>query len=898
MNLKEKLEKTSLEDPQKTAIQAKKGEDWLNITYQDLRDKILSLSSWMKKEGIAKGERVAIISGNCIEWPVIFFATLYIGAVSVPISPDSKRSEIENILKDSEAKLIFAKGNAVLLRLDKKIIDIDSKEFKDILLTGKSDISEDMLPGNLACILYTSGTTDEPKGVALSHENLLSNCNSLYSLKIFTTDDSVLSILPLHHAYALTVGMLLPLLHGCKIIYPESIRADAILKAFKETNPTFFVAVPQIFYLFHKNITEAFKKIPFALRILINMLIAISYKLKHATGLNAAPIFLRGLHARFGSRLRFFISGGAKLDPEIATSLFRLGFTILEGYGLTETSPVLTMNPVRRPNIGSVGLPIPGVDLKISNRNKEGIGEVVVKGPNIMQGYYRRKEETRQAIKDGWFYTGDLGYLDKDGYLFLTGRVKEVIVLSSGLNIYPAEIEEAYIKSAPVKEMCVFEAQAKKGLEESFVLWAVVVPDLGYFREYGEVNLRSVIKERFDNVSRELPPHKRIMGFYITVDRLPRTVLGKIKRFEVKETYSSKVAEERDRVSDKKELSREDLLLMESGIANKVIDYLKKWTKTKKEIRPDDLLELDLGIDSLGRIELASAVEQEFNMEIKEEVLGNAFTVRDLIVGIEALVKNGKRNLSEDEREITFGHDYWRRLFEVLPKEENLNKIDLNPGPLAWVVNFLFNCIDCLFFRLFYRLKTEGRENIPEEGPYILYVTHTSFYDGLVFVASLGVFPRMDLFFLGFRPYFNVPIVRNLMKLGRVIPLDFSSHLLEALRGTYHVLKNGKALCLFPEGVRTLDGKIGEFKKGFGILAKESGARLIPVVLEGVYEAWPRTARFPRLYPMKVKFGKAIDPKELEEKGLKMGAKDNFEAICMAARDQLVRLKVTSCKKA
>lgn len=913
-DLREKFKETSFEYGDHIAIQYKKDDKWIDISFDALRNSVESLSAFLLEENFKKDDKIAILLENRPEWPLIFFATVSIGAVSVPIDPEADQREIENILKDSGCKILFATENSPLLGENilnqcpfiKRVISVGSDDFKNAIKPRKSikDTGIKIEPSDLACILYTSGTTDVPKGVMLSHKNLLSNRDSLYKLNLVSQKDSVISVLPLHHAYPLTVTMLLPLFYGGKIIYPGTMRGEDVLKAMQEVNPTTFVAVPQIFYLFHQKAAEKLKKIPFPFNLLFKIMVEFLYKLRNKTGINLLRLVFRELHNKFGRSLRLFVSGGAKLDEDVERMLFKFGFTILEGYGLTETSPVLTMNSPKKPRIGSVGLPVPGVELKIEvtsrldmggrDKDKRGVGEVIVRGPNIMKGYYKREDLTAEVIKDGWFHTGDLGYIDEDGYLFLTGRLKEVLVLSSGLNVYPEEIEEAYSRDTSVKEMCVFEVPAKKGPGEAMVLWAVVVPDLEFFRKFGEVNLRNVIKERLDNVSRTLPPHKRIMGFSITLERFPRTMLGKIKRFAVKEIYTPKIIEEEERVSKPKELSERELGMMESESGKKIIDYLKKQTGIKKAITPSSLLELDLGIDSLGRIELASSLEKMLNIKIKDEVIGRSFNVADLITGIKPLLKEGAKALPTKEKGITPGPEYWKRLLQVLPEKENLEKIDLNPGFGAWLAGFFFTCLLCVFFKIFYNLKVEGRENFPKESPYMLYVNHTSYFDGFLVGASLPNFPKLDLFFVGFRPYLVVPVVRNLVKIGRVIPLDFSSHLLEALRSCYYVMKNGKNLCLFPEGLRTLDGRINEFRKGFAILAKETGVKLVPVILEGAFEAWPRTSKFPKRHPIKVKYGKALESQELEKEGFKMGAKDSYEAICIAARETLTKLKETS----
>lgn len=903
MNLKERFEYIALNHPEKRAIQAKKDNSWFEITYRDFREKITSVAVWMGQKGIVKGDRVAIILDNRPEWPVIFFSAIYLGAISVPVYPESPQKEIENILKNSECKIIFTKDDSFLLDKDAShIISIDSHIFKKVIAKKTEDkiMTRPIDPDDLACILYTSGTTDEPKGVMLTHKNLLSNNDSIYNSKLYSSSDSVISILPLHHVYPLMTTLLAPLLCGARIIYPGSMRGDVVIEAMRQRNPTVFVAVPQILYLFHKRIIESIKKIPFLFCLLLNSIADILWNVRKSTGKNFARYLFSGLHRRFGKNMRFFISGGAKLDEDVEKDLFKFGFTILEGYGLTETSPVVTMNPKEHPKIGSVGLPVQKVELKIVNptpahrggvnQNEEGIGELIVKGPNVMKGYYKRPDLTDEAMKNGWFYTGDLGYFDEEGFLFLTGRLKEIIVLSSGLNIYPEEIEGHYCKTPFIKEMCVIEVPSKKGLEIGGGLYGIVVPDLEYFKRWAEINLELVIKERIENLSKELPAHKRIMGFIITHQAFPRTILGKIKRHAVRKMYLPMIMREEIPPPVPAKISPQDKKLLESETTQKILDYLKTQTGVKRPISLDDGLEIGLGIDSLGRIELGSGLEGLLGIKVEDKVIGGVFTVRELINEIDKLLAK-ETKMPEAER-IALGSEYWSEILHLLPKKENLERIDLNPGWRAWIATYLFTGAFYILFKIFYNLRIEGRQNIPRKGPYILYVNHVTFFDGLIIAASVPNYSKLDLFYLGFRPYFDVPIIRRLVKIGRVITLDFVTHLLEAMKSSFYVLNNGKNLCLFPEATRSPDGEVKEFKKGFGILVKESGVKLVPVVTQGTFKAWPRTAKYPKCHPIKVKFGKVLDPKDLEKEGFAMGADDSYSAICLAARNALVKLKL------
>lgn len=478
----------------------------------------------------------------------------------------------------------------------------------------------------------------------------------------------------------------------------------------------------------------------------------------------------------------------------------------------------------------------------------------------------------------------------------LTPRFDDFIILNSGEKIYPQELEEFYTKIAPVKEMCVFIVSGMMGVRKSKVLWAIIQPNLENFREFGEVNLRFVIKERFDNASHELPLYKRLKGFTVTLNDLPLNTFGKLNRYEIKKIYEPRViAGKEGALPASGELSPEDLLLTGSVIGKKVLQCLKKQRSMTRPINLEDSLELDLGVDSLGRIELASCLESAFSADLKVETISRAFSVKDLILGITDALK-GVNGVPLEDQGGGVREDYWKEHLNIPPKKETLQMLELSTGYFAWVFRFIFTAIDCLIFKVFFNIKSEGSMNVPKEGAYILYGNHTSFLDGLAIGACLPRRPVFQIFYFVFGPYFFRPfiknrVLKNFVKMGRFIPFDFSTHFLEALRSCYYVLKNGKGLCFFPEGLRSTDGKIGEFKKGFGVLAQVTGAMLVPVVIEGAHEAWPSTAKYPKLHSIRVKFGKPLHPEDLQKQGLGLGTKDPYEAICLAARKALVELK-------
>jgi len=338
--------------------------------------------------------------------------------------------------------------------------------------------------------------------------------------------------------------------------------------------------------------------------------------------------------------------------------------------------------------------------------------------------------------------------------------------------------------------------------------------------------------------------------------------------------------------------------LIGSDTGIKILECLKKQSGIVRPIILEDSLELDLGIDSLGRIELASCLETVFSAKINDKAISSAFSVKGLILRITEALK-GAENIPLEGRRVSSGPGYWKEHLHVPPRKENLEMLELGTGYFAWLFRFSLTAVNCLVFKLFFSIKAEGAENVPKEGAYIIYPNHASFLDGPAIAACLPRRPVFQIFYFVFGPYYFRPFVKsrvlwNFVKMGRVIPFDFSAHFLEALRSCCFVLQRGKGLCYFPEGLRSSTGKVGKFKKGFGVLAKVTGAKLVPVVIEGTHEAWASTMKYPKRHPIRVRFGKPFTPEDLEKEGLVMGSQNCYDAICVAARKALLELKEKS----
>ncbi|MDO8785696.1 MAG: AMP-binding protein, partial [Syntrophales bacterium] len=434
--------------PELVFLQMKEETGLRRITFAKAYETAITTGRCLINEGIKRGDKDAIFAENSPEWCLAYLGIVSIGAVAVPLDVQYSRGEVENLLRDSESRAVFTSKNFLSLLNDAsagmriRIISIDAPipesppaEFPAV---GADDI---------ASLLYTSGTTGVPKGVMLTHRNLLSNAEALITPGVVSHSDHVLSILPLHHAYPFMICFLLPCLVGGRITFLNSLKGPEIMKTLREGDVTVLVGVPQLFSLMHKGIMAGMKSLPRWKKLIARPMFIAARELRRSTGLNMGRVVFKKIRREFGASLRFFTSGGARLDPAIASDMEGLGFTFLEGYGLTETSPVAAFNLPGAKRTGSVGRSVGGVDIRIENPDASGMGEVIIRGPNVMAGYYNNPAATAEAVREGWFHSGDLGYLDSDGFLFLTGRSKEVIVLSSGKNIYPEDVENHYLQS-------------------------------------------------------------------------------------------------------------------------------------------------------------------------------------------------------------------------------------------------------------------------------------------------------------------------------------------------------------------------------------------------------------------------------------------------------------------
>ncbi len=478
-------------------------------SYLSIYKRSLAFARILRSKGVKPGDRVAILLENRPEFCWACLAVFSCGAVIVPMDIQYSAQVISNLLEHSGAKLLvsFQKFMKECAGVQTKWICLDDVDLQKKItdLMGEAQTNLQCSDEEHAAFFYTSGTTAKPKAVVLTHRNLLVNVASIQQAGLVSPQDVAISILPLHHTYAFTTTLLCPLLTGMTISYPKSLASGELLACMKQTCTTLFIGVPQIFAIIHRSIKDQIAEMGMGTKALVGAAQQMAFVGRKLTRINVGKNIFKKIHQRFGPSLRVMVSGGARLDPAIARDFYQWGFTLVEGYGLTETSPVVSFSIPENPRFGSVGRPLPGVSIKIDNPNEQGEGEVIVKGGNVMKGYYNLTSETQKVLRDGWFFTGDVGRIDGDGFLFLTGRRKEMLVLSNGENINPEEIESYYGQDPFIKEIAVLTVRDEKKSVDLTRLVAIIVPDEEHFKKEEELHIYQRLKWELENYSTKLP---------------------------------------------------------------------------------------------------------------------------------------------------------------------------------------------------------------------------------------------------------------------------------------------------------------------------------------------------------------------------------------------------------
>lgn len=767
------------------------------VSYNDFFKKINHFSNLFT---ITSGTHCAIFSENRLGWVYAFYSIWYQKGVAVPIDHLSTVSETTYILKDATPAVVFCSKKYEQSMWEAiykseiptpEVIIIDEHEETDVSELGIVEMPE-VEAEETALIIYTSGTTGSPKGVMLSYKNIKHNIFSVsVNIRIYDENSKVLVLLPLHHVLPL-VGTIVVTFHvGATACIAPSLATEDIIQTLQQNNVTIIIGVPRLYALIHKGIITKINQ-----SFVAKKMLSLAKKLKWKAF--SRKVF-KAVHEKFGGSLKTLVSGGAALDKTVGSDFVALGFDVLDGFGMTEAAPMITFTRPNNIRIGSPGQVVPDSELKIVD------GEIATFGDNVMKGYYNRPEETAEVIRDGWLYTGDLGYIDEKGFLFITGRKKEIIVLSNGKNINPNEIEEEIMKSELVSDCGVFHSCDK--------LHLIVVPNKAAYDMLGNEDLENFFRNKLlkpynENVS----TYKKIQRIYFSESELPRTRLGKIQRFKLHEL-----------VEKTETIAPVQIEKVESEVYNLLATYLEE--EKQRKIAPTMHIENDLELDSLEKIGLQSYIYNAFGVSIDAAQLANYDNVLALSQYVEA-----KKVKSEDVK------INW---YQILHEKTQLNL------PKTWITKNIIAWFSRVFFVLYFRFRARGIKNIPE-GPVIIAPNHQSFFDGLFVTAYLRYKQVRETYFYAKEKHVKKPWLKFFANRNNVIVMDLNNDLKESIQKMGEVLKGNKKIIIFPEGTRSKTGKLGEFKKTFAILSRELNVPIVPVSISGANYALPSGSIFPR----------------------------------------------------
>ncbi|MGZ3695336.1 MAG: AMP-binding protein [Bdellovibrionota bacterium] len=820
------------------------------VGWKDLREQALKFCSYLKSQGVGAGDRVVLVSENGPEWGIAALAVFNLEAILVPVASIASPVEIINTIRSAAPKfsilstrIISAKATEEMLKAEfPKYITWDLQTEKPLKSwienQAPAEIRNETPENQIAILIYTSGTTGQPKGVPISHGNVLANAEAVKKRIAVSGKDRVVSVLPLSHMLEFTGGFVITSLVGATVTYIKTLKPEDLLKALRDSKATVVIGVPLLFEVIARNLQQKLDAMPPPLPEIFGRFAEITF---------AAPRLGRWLfypiHRALGGHIRFFVAGGSRLQPQVFDFYKGIGIYVLQGYGLTETAPVLALTSVETAGADHVGKALPGVEIGIFSN--EGMklpaeieGEIWAKGPNIFSGYLD-PAHNKDVFFNGWFRTGDLGKLDNEGILRITGRKKDIIVTGAGKNVYPEEIESLVLESGHYLEVAVLGMPDAGGHEK---VTLVAVPDRVKFLGKSTDEIRDVAATEISKITRALSEYKWPQRIEVLFDELPKTSTRKIKKHEVKKLL---VEREHARLAERQSAGSSALgLNLNNEIERAIAEGIEGINKMDPaSVQPNHSLQKDIGLDSLTFVELVSQIERKFDLQLEGVDFATIHVVQDLVQVIEEAEAHKKK--ATKRKSVKFS--------EFIPSEN---------GRLSWriprrFINFLFRAL----FKFRYHLEVEGLENLNSGGPFVFTPNHSSHADMIAIATSTPLSMLHRTYAVAAKDYF---FGKWWMALGsrimvNALPFDRKARVDESMRLCRYALDEGGSLVIFPEGTRSPTGNIQEFKTGVGrLLAGNPTAMAVPVYIDGAYAIMPKGSNFPGPGKLRVRYGKPI----------------------------------------
>jgi long-chain acyl-CoA synthetase len=839
--------------PDAVALQIKRSGQWMRHTYDELERKVREASAELARVHLTKGDTVLLYAENMPEWGIAYLAAVSLGAVVVPTDRQLNEADVFAAADFVEAKAILVSETSYHVFRDETRQDDAAPVFLNIEkgcqpFPGSRAAalaewapahppSTPVGPDDVASIIFTTGPSGtDPRAVMLTHRNFLSNVMGVVQFLPPRPSDNFLSLLPLHHALEFTGGLLVPLYVGATITYCDTMRSRAVIDAMRETQVTCLIGVPRVFQVLHDALRRQVTQRGRRARLWFDATKAVSKMVHTLTGRNIGRRLFARVHEQLGGKLRAFISGGAALSPEIHEEFTAMGFELYEGYGLTETAPIATANPLQRAKMGSVGRPLPGVEVRIVDPDERGVGEIAVRGPNITVGYFRNQSATQRAIREGWLHTGDVGYLDREGYLHLTGRIKNIIVTAAGKNVYPEEVERRYEGLPSVRELCVVGLWNEKVLGET--VHAAVVPERRANREGAafEQALRQAIQQR----GRGVPSYQRLQHIHVLGEELPKTLNGSIDRHRVKALLQARLA----------------------GARGEGLALPTEWDS-----------------DSPGEpVAIGLVAPQRPPAKPGVATAPARVEAKSLAEPMVPLVELPAEPVP-----------VWGKV--LAPKGQLDDSSWLKAGIITRMVRTSSRLFMRVGMRIWHGFEARGVEHLPN-GPFIVAANHSSHLDTGAVVSAFGR-RGGELFIMGARDYFFSSRPRGWFfhTFLNVVPFERTENMIKGLRLAQTVLRSGQPVLIFPEGTRGEDGDLHPFKPGIGLLGVELGVPIIPCLIEGTFAALPKGRLLPRHWPIRVTFAAPIRMDEYRAQHAKFERRELYRKVANDVREIVARLK-------